>query len=237
MTTAGTLQRPASLLALDTAGGACSVALWADGRVVARRFDRMVRGQSERLVPMVGEVLAEAGRGFAALDALAVTTGPGAFTGLRIGLATARALALARRLPLIGVSSFEVAAAATTAAERAGCRVVAALDSKRDALFLQSFDDQLQELGPGTEVAGADLVAALPAGPLLLTGDAAALLAQRLGAAGRTDFTLAEKAGSADAAVLAARAALRDLTALPPGPVRPVYLRPPDVTPPKAAGA
>jgi tRNA threonylcarbamoyladenosine biosynthesis protein TsaB len=237
MTAAATPRRPACLLALDTAGSACSVALWAHGRVVAQRFDRMVRGQSESLVPMVGEVLAEAGCGFAELEALAVTTGPGAFTGLRIGLATARALALARRLPLIGVTSFEVAAAAATAAERAGRRVVAALDSKRDALFLQSFDAQLRELGPGAEVAGDSLASALPAGPLLLTGDAAAVLAQRLAAAGFDDLAVAEAAGPADAAVLAARAALRDLAALPPGPVRPVYLRPPDVTPPKAAGA
>ncbi|MGF1594736.1 MAG: tRNA (adenosine(37)-N6)-threonylcarbamoyltransferase complex dimerization subunit type 1 TsaB, partial [Kiloniellaceae bacterium] len=166
--------RARTLLALDVAGESCSVALWADGRVVARRFTVMARGQSERLVPMIAEVLAEWGGGFDGLDAIAVTTGPGGFTGVRIGLATARGLALARRLPLIGVSSFEVAAAAASAAERAGRQVLAALDSKRDALFIQRFDSDLGELGPPAEVAAADLAHLLPPGPLVLTGDAAA---------------------------------------------------------------
>ena len=95
------------LLALDTATAACSVALWRDGAVLARRFEAMLRGQSEALMPMVGAVLAEAGCGFKDLDAIAVTVGPGAFTGLRIGLAAARGMALAAELPLIGVTTLE----------------------------------------------------------------------------------------------------------------------------------
>src|SRR3546814_2531250 len=72
-----------TLLAMDAAGASCSVALWTGGRVVARRFAAMARGQSEQLVPMIAEVMAAWGGGFAALDALAVTTGPGGFTGVR----------------------------------------------------------------------------------------------------------------------------------------------------------
>jgi tRNA threonylcarbamoyladenosine biosynthesis protein TsaB len=224
-----------ALLALDAAGASCSVALWAGGGVKVRRFSAMARGQSERLVPMIGEVMAEWGGGFEALDALAVTTGPGGFTGVRIGLATARGLALARGLPLIGVSSFEVAAAAATAAERAGRQVVAVLDSKRNEIFAQLFDETLAAVGAPLEVALDGLAEALPAGsrdvPLVLTGDAAARAQEALQAAGRSDVLLAAAAGPADAALLAARAALRDPAAA--GPVQPVYLRPPDVTPPK----
>lgn len=235
MSAAGASPGDVTLLALDAAGSSCSVALWAGGRVVARRFSRMARGQSERLVPMIAEVMAEWGGGFAGLDAVAVTTGPGGFTGVRIGLATARGLALARRLPLIGLTSFEVAAASTGPAERAGRLVLAALDSKRDALFFQLFGPDLVERSAPGECDPDGLAGALPEGPLVVTGDAAARAFAALRAAGRRDVVLAAAAGPADAAVLAARAALRDPAAAGQQPVRPVYLRPPDVTPPKAA--
>ncbi len=236
------------ILALDAAGGACSVALWAGGQVVSRRFLAMARGQSERLVPMIGEVMAEWEGGFAALDAIAVTTGPGGFTGVRIGLATARGLALARRLPLIGVSSFEVAAAAATTGERAGRRLVALIDSKRKDVFLQSFDKALGPLDAPREVALAALAQALPAGPMVLAGDAAEAGLTVLRQAGREEVACADAAGPADAALLAARAAWRlgeggwkrgsrtqDGTAGGTS-AQPLYLRAPDVTPPKRQG-
>jgi len=221
------------LLAMDAAGSACSVALWAGGRVVLRRFAAMARGQSEQLVPMIAAVMAEWGGGFADLNALAVTTGPGAFTGVRIGLATARGLALARGLPLIGISSLEVAAAASTVEERAGRLVLAVIDSKRGALFHQIFDDGLGELGPPAEIAPQDLAAALPPGSLVICGDGAETALAALQAAGRHDVVVAAAAGPADAAILAERAALRDPA--DQVPVQPVYLRQPDVTPPKPA--
>lgn len=225
-----TMTKPLTLLAMDAAGASCSVALWTDGRVAVRRFAAMARGQSERLVPMIGEVMAEWGGGFSRLDAVAVTTGPGGFTGVRIGLATARGLALARRLPLIGITSFEVAAAAATAAERAGRLTVAVLDSKRSEVFAQVFGEDLAPLAPACEVALPALDAVLPPGALVMTGDAAepALAAAR--ASGRADVTVAA-AGPADAGVLAERAARRwPLRAGDREPAQPVYLRAPDVT-------
>jgi len=225
--------RELALLAMDTAGSACSVVLWAGGRVVARRFAVMVRGQSEQLVPMIAEVMADWGCGFGALDALAVTTGPGAFTGVRIGLATARGLALARGLPLIGVTSLEVAAAAATEAERRGRQVLAVIDSKRGALFHQLFDSDLAPQGDPAEIAPEDLAAALPPGPVVVCGDAAEAALAVLRRAGRGDAVAAAAAGPADAALLAERAAFRDPRSQPPA--QPVYLRPPDVTPPKPA--
>ena len=229
------MARPPTLLAMDAAGAACSVALWAEGRVAARRFAAMARGQSEHLVPMIGEVMAEWGGGFAGLNALAVTTGPGGFTGVRIGLATARGLALARRLPLIGVTSFEVAAAAATAAERSGRLVLAVIDSKRSEVFMQLFDAGLVPLGPAQEIALAALDAALPHGPLVVTGDGAGRAITALAAAGRADAVAAAAAGPADASLLAERAALRDPAAAGVATVQPVYLRAPDVTLPQPA--
>lgn len=232
-----------AILAIEAAGGACSTAVWAAGGVVSRRFQIMSRGQSEHLVPMIAEVMTDWGGGFEALDALAVTTGPGGFTGVRIGLATARGLALARRLPLIGIASFEVSAAAATAEERAGRTVAALIDSKRQDVFLQLFDASLVPLGDPREVALDDLGRSLPEGPLLLTGDAADRGLQVLERAGRGDCLRAAAAGAADAALLAERAALHlrqrggPSAAAATGPAAPLYLREPDVTPPKTRAA
>ena len=90
------------ILAFDTATSACSAALWEDGRVGARRFETMTRGHAEALVPMIADVMDEAGTNFPRLDLIAVTVGPGAFTGLRIGLAAARGMALAAAVPCLG---------------------------------------------------------------------------------------------------------------------------------------
>ena len=231
-------RRARVLLALDAAGSACSVALWRDGQVAARRFEAMSRGQSENLVPMIEAVMAEAGQDYRTLDAIAVTTGPGGFTGVRIGLATARGLALARRLPLLGISSCEVAAAASGEAERAGRMVVALIDSKRDDVFVQTFDTELRPSTAPAELSLGALATVLPAGPLLLTGDAADAGLAALQAAERPDAVLADAAGPGDAGVLAARAAWRLRQGLEDaaGGAEPLYLRPPDVTPPKPGG-
>lgn len=224
--------RPRRLLALDAAGSACSAAVWSDGRLCAQTFAAMQRGQSERLVPMAKEVMAAAGLSFAALDAVAVTRGPGGFTGVRIGLATARAFGLALGIPVIGISSFEAVAAAVPAEERRGRILAVALDAKRRELYVQPFDATLRALAPGVALAPEALAAALPAGPLLLVGDAAALAAPALAAAGRA-ATLSLSPGAADAGWVARVAAAR---ALPPtGDLpQPIYLREADVTPPAA---
>ena len=94
------------ILAFDSATSACSAAIWRDGEIPARRFVAMERGQSEALIPMVVEVLKEAGLTYAEIDFIAVTVGPGSFTGVRIGLAAARGMALAGGLPVVGVTTF-----------------------------------------------------------------------------------------------------------------------------------
>jgi tRNA threonylcarbamoyladenosine biosynthesis protein TsaB len=189
----------------------------------------MSRGQSERLVPMIQEVMAEAGVGYPALDAIAVSCGPGGFTGVRIGLATARALALACARPVIGVSNFEAVAAAVPEAARADRILAAVIDAKRSDLYVQAFDADLTPLTPARALAPTELSAFLPGGPLLLAGDAVEMARAALEAAGR-DVSVAAAPGQADAIWIAALAAARPLPesgAAPPGPI---YLRAPDVT-------
>lgn len=216
------------VLGLDTATSGCSAALWDEGRITARRAEPMARGQAEALVPMVEAVLADAGVGFADLDRIAVTVGPGAFTGLRIALAAARGFALAAGLPVIGLTTFEVLAHAIPQAERHGRAVLVAVDSRRAEPFLQLFDAALAPLGEPVLLTPAAVPAWLPDGPLLVAGDGAGLLAAVL--AGRPEVAFAAGPGLPDAAVAAALGAQR-AEGLPP---QPLYLRPPDITLPKA---
>ena len=218
------------LLAFDCAGAACSAALWDDGGVRAKRAQAMARGHAERLVPMIEEVMAEADLAYDALDAIAVTCGPGGFTGLRIGLATGHGLALASGRPLLGVSNFEVLAAAVPPEERPGRHLAVLIDAKRADLYVQAFDETGRAAGEPAAVAADELDSRLPGGPLLLVGDAVAQARPALAAAGR-DIRESAAAGSADAAVLAAVAAAGDTRTL--AAARPIYLRPPDVTLPR----
>lgn len=98
------------VLAIDTALDACSVALVRDDETLHAITERMSRGQAERLAPMVRQAANAAGVTFADIDRIAVTTGPGSFTGVRVGLSFARALALALNKPCIGVSTLEALA-------------------------------------------------------------------------------------------------------------------------------
>jgi tRNA threonylcarbamoyladenosine biosynthesis protein TsaB len=219
-------------LSLDSAGHACSVAVWREGSVAARRLVEMTRGHGERLLPMVAETMAAAEIEMAALDAIAVTVGPGSFTGLRIGLAAARGLGLALARPVVGITSFLAVAASLPEALREGRDIIVALDTKREDFFLQSFDRRLRALGPARLLAPAEAIAALPARPLLLAGDGAPLLAPLLPADG--DIAIPPGPGHADAGRFAGLVAhlLSQAGGAPEGALllpEPFYLRGPDV--------
>lgn len=121
------------ILAVDTALGGCSVALLEDGKTLGHAFEAMDRGHAERLAPMVDETMR--GFDFAALDRLAVTTGPGTFTGQRVGLAFMRGLRLALKRPLTGVTTLEVIAAAAMD-ETKQSRAAVIHDARREEAYL-----------------------------------------------------------------------------------------------------
>ncbi len=242
----------ALLLAFDCSAAACSAAVARDGEILAARFEERPRGQGERLLPMLADVLDEAGCRYADLAALAVTLGPGSFTGLRIGLATARALALAAGLPIIGRTAFEVVAADAAAERAPGEALAVAIDSQRGDLFLQAFPDGGESLSPRAGAPGSlaeSLAGSLPGSlprspaearggdpgpPWLLAGSGAGRLAEALAARGRSARLSSVRLP--DAAALARLAACDPLP--PPGSPAPsaFYMRPPDTTGPITTG-
>lgn len=164
------------VLALDTALGACSVALCSDGDVLARRFARLERGHAEALMPMVEAVRGEAGVNYAELDLLATTVGPGTFTGVRIGLATARALSLASGVPLVGVTTLAAVAQAAVETAAAGDSLLIAHDAGRGQVYAQLFDGAVTPLGDPGVFAPADIAALVRGRAGLVAGTGVALV-------------------------------------------------------------
>jgi tRNA threonylcarbamoyladenosine biosynthesis protein TsaB len=123
------------ILTVDTALGACSVAVTHGEKTLAHKFELMDRGHAEALAPMVEETMREAGIAFAQLDRLAVTTGPGTFTGQRVGLAFMRGLRVALKKPLTGVTTLEALCAAACA-ESGLANAAAVHDAKRGEAYL-----------------------------------------------------------------------------------------------------
>jgi tRNA threonylcarbamoyladenosine biosynthesis protein TsaB len=177
-------------------------------------------------MPALAVILSAAGLEPADLAALAVTVGPGGFTGIRVGLATLRALAGAVGRTLAGVSTLAAVAAAVAGDERP---VAVWLDAGRHEVYAGCFHGGL---AAGRELVGppAEVLAALPDGPILFAGDGALryahLIATRAGAT-PADTVSGMPAGVAAATARLGRRALESGTALPPSPR---YLRPPDAT-------
>ena len=219
------------VLAVDTAGSACSAAILRDGTPAACRSEPMHRGQAERLVPMILSMAEQAALTLSDIDLFAVTIGPGAFTGLRIGLAACSGMALAADRPIIGIGNLEAAARAVPADQIAGDTLLVALDSRRAEIFAQPFDNAHEPLAEPSCVAPDALGPLLPEGRVLVTGDAAPAAAEALSRTGNPDrVSVFEAAGPADPLVVARLAAGRAGQAGRAAP-QPLYLRPPDAKP------
>jgi tRNA threonylcarbamoyladenosine biosynthesis protein TsaB len=134
------------LLALETSTEACSVALWHHGRILSR-FRHAPRLQTELLLPMLEETLAEAGLTLAGVDALAYSRGPGAFTGVRIAAAAVQALALARDLPVLPVSSLQTLAQGAWRIHGAR-RALAVFDARMDEVYINGYEKQGELMQP-----------------------------------------------------------------------------------------
>jgi tRNA threonylcarbamoyl adenosine modification protein YeaZ len=216
------------VLAIDTALEACSVAVLDTERADLRAHESlpMQRGHAEALMPLVARVLDRAQLDFSSIDRIAVTTGPGSFTGLRVGIAAARGIALAAGKPAIGLTTLAAFAAPFIAADDT-LPVVVAIDARHDHIYLQVF-------GPGGRTLVAPRVAPLrealrvsSTGAPRVTGTAADKLAA-LWPAGEHAPTRVEQLGAPDINWVARLGAASSDTRTAP---KPLYLRPPDAHP------
>ena len=217
------------LLAIDAALAACSVGISrSDGTPDILLSETIGRGHAERLSPMLRDAMAEAGLAFADLDRIAVTVGPGSFTGVRVGIAIARGLALVTGASMVGIGT--LAALADSAREIAGPRpVLALLDARRDELYGQLFASHGGAVDP-PEVGTAAMFANLVDADTLLAGSGAEAVAALIG--GTAVARIVHRQAFPDiAAVLRLGRAAAPETAAP----RPLYLRPPDAKPQAAA--
>jgi N6-L-threonylcarbamoyladenine synthase len=208
------------VLALDTAGVDCAAAIYDSGRntVLGEASDMIGKGHAEHLMGIVDRALDQAGVALSDVDRLAVTIGPGSFTGIRVGVAAARGFALSLNIPAVGITTLEVMAAAQCE-KTPGHAVLAAMDAKRDEIYLQSFaaDGSPLDEPRAVSIAEAQVFAAGFDGEI--TGSATPVL--------KPDAT-GEYANSFPISIVARLGAAADRNA---GKPKPLYLRGPDAKP------
>jgi len=221
-----------NILAFDTTLGACSAAVARSGNGGFRVFgayELRNREHAEVLMPMIGGVLDEAGLAYDGLDAIAVTIGPGSFTGVRVGVAAARGFALALNVPLIALTSLEVMARqALDQLDEAPETLIASVDARRSEVYIAMFDGAGNALSEPAALSPEQAAKNLPpSGRVMAVGSGAALLAEAA-LIGARNIEVAMSDLQPDARMLAEMALEREPTS---GPVSPLYLRPPDAKP------
>jgi tRNA threonylcarbamoyladenosine biosynthesis protein TsaB len=191
----------------------------------------MERGHAEALAPMLEQLMFGVDGGFVSLDRIAVTVGPGSFTGIRIGLATARAMGLALDIPVVGVSTL-VAFAGPLLVEPSPAVIASAIDARHGRVYLQLFEPMGRPLLPPRIEGLRDAVRAIGAGPVRLTGSGARLMALEAARVGLS-AELADGGAFPDIVAVALVGLAADPRDCPP---RPVYLKPPDAQPATSEG-
>lgn len=214
------------ILSLDTAMAACSVAVvdTAHDEPLAHAFVPMERGHAEALAPMVQQVMQEAGLGFGDIDRIVVTTGPGTFTGVRIGLSLARGLGLARVIPVVGIDTL-TAISANEPLHDVPMLVVA--DARNGEVYAASFGAARNVLRKPFIVPAALAVDSLPPSSIIIGTAAEAVIA----ASGRSDLVHSR---GGDLPVAARFARLGATAPVTGGMPAPLYLRAPDAKPQSA---
>ena len=178
-----------NLLALETATAVCGVALLRDGALVAERWIEERYVAAERIFGFIDEVLQDGGVLPAALSGVAVSIGPGSFTGLRIGLSVAKGLHAATGMAVIPVPTLEALAGAAAPGARAegAAMILAALDARRDEVYCQLFEregDHVRAVWDVEDLSVEEMLRRLPAGPVALSGDAGEKVARLAAGAG-----------------------------------------------------
>ncbi|MBZ9796661.1 tRNA (adenosine(37)-N6)-threonylcarbamoyltransferase complex dimerization subunit type 1 TsaB [Mesorhizobium sp. ES1-4] len=212
------------VLAIDCAASLCAACVYdaAAGRELGRSVLDLGKGHAEHLMAVIAEALKAGATDYAGLGAVAVSVGPGSFTGLRVGVSTARGLALALKVPAIGVTTLE-ALAAEAATAFPGRAVLAALDAGREEIHVALYDEMsVLTYGPAvTTLANAMTMASEHC--VVLAGTAATLISE---AAGR-GFDIGPRTATADILIYARLAAAKGQGERP----KPLYLRGADAKP------
>ncbi len=216
------------ILAIDTALGACAAAVFdaATDELLAGESLEMQRGHAEALMPLVVRVMDQAAVDFAELDRIAVTVGPGSFTGLRVGIAAARGIALASGRQAVGVSTLAAYAAPCIAEDLADV-VLAAIDARHDHVFMQMFAGAGGSLVPASYVSITQALEAIEGEALHLAGSGAELLLRQWPADAPAPV-VRDAASGPDIAWVARLGAAADPES---APAKPLYLRAPDARP------
>lgn len=220
------------VLAIDTALGHCAAAVLDTESKTLRAEETlpMQRGHAEALMPLIGRVMDKFAGGFEALDRIAVTTGPGSFTGLRVGISAARGFALAAARPVVGVSTLS-AYAAPFMSEKADSPIIVAIDARHDHVYCQAFSANGATLIKAAVVPVDEAIRAARFGSPRLAGNAAKILADRWPDHFAPPLVVDAEPGPAISWVAWVGAAANPTTA----PARPFYLRAPDAKPSASA--